>query len=99
MPYLLKPLFQERLQKLLPDKEDFEKFEKIIHTQPRNFIRCNTLKISPENLMQRLNKKWQVTQPFSDYPEIIIIESKLLPGELGNALEHVLGFYYVKEIS
>ena len=99
MPYPLKPLFQERLQKLLPDKEDFEKFEKIIHTQPRNFIRCNTLKISPEDLMQRLNKKWNIPQPFPQYPEIMLIESKLLPGELGNALEHVLGFYYVQEIS
>lgn len=99
MVYELKPLFRERLEKLLPNKEDFAKFELIIHTQPRNFIRCNTLKISPESLMQRLNKKWQVQQPFPEYPEIMIIESKLLPGELGNALEHVLGFYYVQEIS
>lgn len=99
MPYPLKPLFRERLEKLLPNKEDFVKFEAIIHQSPRNFIRCNTLKISPESLMQRLNKKWKVSQLFPQYPEIMLIESKLLPGELGNALEHVLGFYYVQEIS
>ena len=95
----MKPLFRERMEKLIPNKEDFKKFEHIIHTSPRNFIRCNTLKITTENLMQRLNKKWQVLQPFPDYPEIILIESKLLPGELGNAIEHILGFYYVQEIS
>ncbi len=97
--YELKQLFKERLQKLLPDSEDFQKFESIIHTPPRNFIRCNTLKISPEKLLERLNKKWSVAQPFSDSPEIMLIESQLMPGELGNALEHILGYYYIQEIS
>lgn len=95
----MKPLFKERLQKLLPNKEDFEKFEKIIHIQPRNFIRCNTLKISPEELLKRLNEKWKVSQPFPKHSEIMIIESELAPGELGNAIEHILGYYYVQEIS
>ena len=29
MKYEMKPLFKERMQKLLPDSSDFEKFEKI----------------------------------------------------------------------
>jgi len=99
MRYEMKPLFKERMQLLLPKKEDFEKFEKIIHTPPRNFIRCNTLKISPEELLSRLQKKWSVSQPFSGFPEIMLIESELGPGELGNAIEHILGYYYVQEIS
>ncbi len=95
----MKPLFKERMQNLLPNKEDFEKFEKIIHISPRNFIRCNTLKNSTQDLLHRLNKKWSVSQPFPSYPEIMLIESDLLPGELGNAIEHVMGYYYVQEIS
>jgi len=99
MKYEMKPLFQERLKKLMPNEKDFAEFEKIVHTQPRNFIRCNTLKISPEELLARLRKKWAVIQPFPKFPEIMLIEQALLPGELGNAIEHLLGYYYVQEIS
>ncbi|MEI6731064.1 MAG: NOL1/NOP2/sun family putative RNA methylase [archaeon] len=97
--YEMKPLFEQRMQTLLSDPADFEKFKKIIHMPTRNFIRCNNLKITPDALMERLNKKWKVVQPFSDYPEIMIIESNLDPGELGSSLEHLLGYYYVQEIS
>jgi tRNA (cytosine49-C5)-methyltransferase len=96
--YDMKPAFRERMQKLLNGDEDFNNFEKIVHIGPKNFIRCNTLKITPEKLMERLTKKWKVTQPLKEYPEIILIESQLGPGELGNAIEHVLGYYYVQEI-
>src|SRR3989344_8013717 len=97
--YQMKPLFEERMKNLLPEKNDFEKFSEIIHHQPLNFIRCNTIKISPEELFPRLQKKWEVEQPFSSHPEIILIKSSLLPGELGNSIEHLLGYYYVQEIS
>lgn len=97
--YEMKSLFKQRMQNLLPNKEDFEKFEKIVHTSPRNFIRCNTLKMSPQELLQRLQKKWQITQPFPDYPEIILVNQNLNPGELGNSIEHILGYYYIQEIS
>lgn len=95
----MKPLFEERMRTLMPDKEDFEKFSSIVHTSPRNFIRCNTLKISTQNLFERLSKKWKVIQPYSEYPEIMLIDQELNPGELGNALEHTLGYYYIQEIS
>lgn len=99
MKYEMKPLFEERMKKLLPDKEDFAKFEKIIHTGPKNFIRCNTIKMSPEDLYKRLSERWEVSQPFKDHKEIMLVTSNLGPGELGNALEHVLGYYYIQEIS
>ncbi|MDO8563426.1 MAG: RsmB/NOP family class I SAM-dependent RNA methyltransferase [Nanoarchaeota archaeon] len=95
----MKPLFEERMKELLTDSEDFQKYSEIIHTGPRNFIRCNTLKINPQELMERLKKKWNVIQPYSDYPEIILIDQNLKPGELGNSIEHLLGYYYVQEIS
>jgi len=97
--YEMKPLFEERMRRLLPDGKDFEEFEKIIHEKPRRFIRCNTLKISCNELLERLKKKWEVKQPFSDFPEIILIENELEPGELGNSVEHLLGYFYVQELS
>ena len=99
MKYEFKPLFEERMRELLPDKADFEKFEKIVHQKQRRFIRCNTLKISPADLFERLNKKWEVKQPFGKYPEIMLVAGELSPGELGNSIEHLLGYFYVQEIS
>jgi len=97
--YDMKPLFQERMQKLLPQQKDFESFEKIVHTGPRNFIRCNTLKISPSALLARLQKRWSISQPYPEHPEIMLVNQDLLPGELGNAIEHIIGYYYIQEIS
>ncbi len=99
MAYEMKPLFEERLKKLLPDSADFARFNDIIHTSPQSFIRCNTLKITPEKLLERLQKKWHVSQPFPNHSEIMLVESELGPGELGNALEHVLGYFYIQEVS
>lgn len=95
----MKPAFRERMQKLLVEADDFAKFEEIIHTTPKNFIRCNTLKIAPADLMQLLNKKWKVIQPFPSHPELMLIDQMLPPGDLGSSLEHILGYYYVQEIS
>lgn len=97
--YEMKPLFEQRMRTLLPDEQDFAAFEKIVHTSPKNFIRCNTLKISPDTLFARLNQRWKVIQPFPKHPEIMLIDQDLGPGELGNAIEHLLGYYYVQEVS
>ncbi|MDD5162625.1 MAG: RsmB/NOP family class I SAM-dependent RNA methyltransferase [Candidatus ainarchaeum sp.] len=95
-----KPLFEERMRRLLPEESDFADFSKKIHEYPLNFIRCNTLKISPDELRQKLEEKnWKISQPFSGRQEIMLIESKLLPGEIGKAIEHLLGYYYVQEVS
>ena len=96
--YEMKPLFEERMRKLLPDSEDFAKFSAIVHTKPLNYIRCNTLKISCDELFTRLSKKWKMTKPFQRHPEIMLIDQDLGPGELGNAIEHLLGYYYVQEV-
>lgn len=95
----MKPLFEARIRKLMPDEKDFKAFSEIVHTPPRNFVRCNTLKISPEQLMKRLKDKgWNAIQLYKDYPEIMLIEQDLGPGELGNAIEHLLGYYYIQEV-
>jgi len=145
-----KPLFLERMKELLPDKKDFDSYMEILKKDPVRSLRCNTLKITPENLKKRLeNKGWKIKIPFRDYPEIMIVEGKwensvndkssinndknncelkrgnnlisggrrgsgalvggavdskiglvdLSPGELGRALEHLLGYYYIQELA
>ena len=52
-----KPLFLERMQKLLPDEKDYQTYLEILKTRPVRSIRCNKLKISPEDLKKRLEEK------------------------------------------
>jgi len=92
-----KPLFEQRMQKLMPD---YEKWLEIIRKEPVNSIRANTLKISPDKLKKRLEERgWKISQPWPDYKEAMIVENDLEPGELGKAEEHLLGYYYVQELS
>lgn len=96
--YPPKKEFVKRI-KVLIGEEDAKKFFDISYTQTPNSIRCNTLKISPDKLKKRLiDYKWEVKQPFKEYPEIFIIKNTK-PGEIGNSKEHLLGYFYVQEIS
>tara|TARA_Y100000034_G_scaffold45400_1_gene55841 strand:+ start:19642 stop:20610 length:969 start_codon:yes stop_codon:yes gene_type:complete len=93
-----KPLFLERM-KLLLGKE-YGNYMEILKHEPVRSIRANTLKITPEKLKEKLeNKNWTIKQPFKKYPEIMIVENNLNPGELGRALEHLLGYYYIQELA
>ena len=96
--------FIDRMEKLLGSKEEAEKFFEISYTSTPTSIRCNTLKITPKELISRLEKlEWKIKQPFKDNPEVMIVDEKngkrLNPGELGKTKEHLLGYYYVQEIS
>jgi NOL1/NOP2/sun family putative RNA methylase len=102
--YNPKPEFESRMNKILDlsgsDEKDKEEFWKIVHTEPPNWIRCNTIKISPKDLKESLEEKgWKIAQPFKNNPEILTIQNNLLPGELGKCKEHLLGYYYVQEVS
>ncbi|MCR4284644.1 MAG: RsmB/NOP family class I SAM-dependent RNA methyltransferase [archaeon] len=94
-----KEAFVKRMESLI-GKEDTKRFFEISYTQTPISIRCNTLKISVDELKKRLeNYGWKIKQPFKEFPEAMVIESKLKPGELGKTREHLLGYYYVQEIS
>ncbi len=93
------PEFEARMKLLLKDKEDYTEYIRVCRIPAINSIRCNTLKISPSELKKKLEKKWTVKQPYKEYPEIMIITSQLAPGEIGKAVEHILGYYYIQEIS
>ena len=96
--YEPKPLFIERMKQILG--LEFENYLSKIKEEPQRSIRVNTLKISVKDLIKKLeNKNWKIKQPFKKFPEILIVESDLEPGELGRSLEHLLGYYYIQEIS
>lgn len=95
-----KELFVERINQLLTDPEDNKAYWEILKSQPVRSLRCNTLKISPENLKQKLEQKgWKISQPWKTNPEVMIVENELEPGELGRAIEHMLGYYYIQELA
>lgn len=93
--------FVERIERLI-GKDDAKKFFEIAYTSSPDYIRVNTLKITPEELKKRLESYgWRISQPYNDFPEVLIVdrESNLKPGELGKTYEHLLGYFYVQEIS
>jgi len=93
-----KARFVERMEALL-GKDDAKKFFEISYTKCPSSIRCNTLKMKPEELLKRLEAYgWEIRQPMKEYPEIMVVAG-LKPGELGNTKEHLLGYFYVQEIS
>ncbi len=98
--YAPKQRFVERMKLLLNDEDDVKKFFSAAETIPRKSIRVNTLKIDPFALQKRLEQKgWVLRQPFTAHPEILIVESELVPGELGRSIEHLLGYFYIQEIT
>ncbi len=98
--YEPKPLFVERMSNLFNNnQDDVKKYFEMIDAPYLKSIRCNTLKISPEELKKRLEAKgWKIKQ-IPNHKEIMQIESALEPGELGKIKEHLLGYYYVQEIT
>ena len=94
-----KPLFLEKMKKLLSGK-DFDQYMEILKKEPVRSLRCNTLKISPKELKKRLEQKgWKIKQPFKQHLEIMVVENELEPGQLGRTFEHLLGYYYIQELA
>ena len=98
--YEPKPIFVERMKILFNNNEaDVKKFFEMINAPYLKAIRCNTLKISPKELKKRLEAKGRKIKQIPNHPEIMQIQSNLSPGELGKTKEHLLGYYYVQEIT
>ncbi len=90
--------FVNRIEKLI-GKKDAREFFDICYTKCPSSIRCNTLKMKSSELIKRLRGYgWDVRQPMKEFPEVMIVDG-LKPGELGKTKEHLLGYYYVQEIS
>ena len=90
--------FVKRMEILL-GKGEAKRFFEVCYTLTPNSIRCNTLKIDAGDLKKRLeNYGWKIKVPYKDFPEIMIVDG-VKPGEIGNSKEHLLGYFYVQEIS
>ncbi|MFH1324154.1 MAG: NOL1/NOP2/sun family putative RNA methylase [Nanoarchaeota archaeon] len=88
-----KPKFIERYEKLT----DWEVFKKISLSYLRRSIRINKLKISIDECKERLNKQdWQLTQvPWCKEGFWVLHTGGRR--DIGNTIEHSLGYYYVQE--
>ena len=89
---IFKEKFVERYSKLT----DWEIYKKYSLSFLKKSIRINTLKISIEDLKERLGKYWNLKQiPWCK--EGFWIEHKQGRLDVGNTIEHALGYYYVQE--
>lgn len=87
-----KDKFIERYSKLT----DWETFKKYNLSFLRKSIRVNTLKTNIKEIKARLDKDWILEQvPWCD--EGFWIKNKQGRLDVGNTIEHSLGFYYVQE--
>ncbi len=86
-----KEKFIERYSKLT----DIDKFKKYSLMFLRKSVRVNTLKISVEECKKKL-KDWQLT-PIPWCKEGFFIKHKKGRLDIGNTLEHQLGYIYVQE--
>ncbi|MDD3175451.1 MAG: RsmB/NOP family class I SAM-dependent RNA methyltransferase [Candidatus Nanoarchaeia archaeon] len=95
----LKPIFVQKYQKLLGDK--YEDFIKISFTYMRKCIRVNTLKISVKDLKSRLEKQgWVLTSvPWCKEGFFVEGHKTMHRFDIGNLIEHTLGYFYVQEAS
>ncbi len=79
-------------------EENLLKFIEFINKEPRQFLRVNTLKISPEQLSIKLKERYGIET--KTIPEIYSALKVIKGNELtGKTVEHILGFYYIQGLS
>ncbi len=91
----IKEKFEERYKALLG--EDYDKFIEYSLSFMRKSIRVNTLKITIDELKKRLEKEWKLTQIPWCKEGFFIEHKKGLRRDIGNLIEHNLGYFYVQE--
>jgi len=87
-----KPKFIERYSKLT----DWDTYKKFSLSFLRKSIRINTLKKPIKDVIGRLEKDWNF-EPIPWCKEGFWIEHKRGRLDVGNTVEHTLGYYYVQE--
>jgi NOL1/NOP2/sun family putative RNA methylase len=88
-----KEKFIERYEKLT----DFNEFKKYSLSFLRRSIRVNTLKISLNDLKKRLEKNWNLEQIPWCKEGFYIEHIKKERRDIGNLIEHSLGYFYTQE--
>ena len=88
-----KPAFKARYEKLT----NWDTFSKISKTFLRRSVRINTLKKSIKEVKARLEKQgWQLT-PVPWCKEGFWVKHETGRLDIGNTVEHQLGYYYIQE--
>ncbi|HJO02147.1 MAG TPA: tRNA methyltransferase, partial [Candidatus Woesearchaeota archaeon] len=88
-----KEKFIERYEKLT----DFKEFKKYSLSFLRRSIRVNTLKISLDELKKRLEKNWNLEEIPWCKDGFYIEHIKKERRDIGNLIEHSLGYFYIQE--
>jgi NOL1/NOP2/sun family putative RNA methylase len=86
--------FKEKYEKLLG--EEYKKLEACLFVKPRKAIRINTIKISREKLIKRLEEKGIKLKQIPWYKDGFFVESEK---GIAKTLEYFLGYYYIQEAS
>jgi len=79
-------------------KDSADKYLAFIETDPTQYIRVNTAKVSIDELSKLLFNKYQIkTKPINHFERVL----KVVEGNdrIGKTIEHVLGFYYIQSLS
>ncbi|MFT4303149.1 MAG: NOL1/NOP2/sun family putative RNA methylase [Candidatus Woesearchaeota archaeon] len=93
-----KILFKEKFIERYSQLTDFDLWKKYSLAFPRKAIRVNTLKLSVEQLKERLNSDWKL-ESVSWCKEGFWIKNIHGRRDIGNLKEHALGYIYVQEAS
>lgn len=93
---LVKPKFEERYRSLLGDR--YDEFLEYSFKFLRRAIRVNTLKISIPELRKRIEKDWELKQvPWCKEGFWIEHKGEEKRRDVGNLIEHMLGYIYIQE--
>ncbi|MBI4143650.1 RsmB/NOP family class I SAM-dependent RNA methyltransferase [Candidatus Woesearchaeota archaeon] len=89
-------LFKHRFVEQYSKLTDWERFRKYSLSFLRKSIRVNTIKTSAKELIDRMSENWVFEQiPWCS--DGFWIEHKEGRIDVGNTIEHALGYYYVQE--
>jgi len=91
----IKEKFAERYKSLLG--KEYDTFIEYSLTFPRRSLRVNTIKISISELKKRLEKRWELTQIPWCKEGFWIKHIKGERRDIGNLIEHQLGYFHVQE--
>ena len=96
-----KPKFSDKVLNYLTDlygKKSAEKYLNFIEEYPSVYVRVNSLKIGRDELVRRLNKRYDIfPEIFEALPNTLKFHER--EEDLGKTLEIALGYYYIQGLS
>ncbi len=89
--------FKEKFIERYSELTDFEEFKKYSLSFLRRSIRVNTIKMQVNELKKRLEKDWALEQVPWCKEGFYIEHIKKERRDIGNLIEHSLGYFYIQE--